>query len=810
GEEKVMLLEAAGHGLALVNGEPRAGDPYSTGQVVLPVRIRAGENQILLSPARGGLRARLTTPRSWAFVHGGDMTLPDAVEGQTEPLWAGIIVTLARSEPAKDLVITAQALGASDTGALSPVGEPVVSDVGAMPALSARKAAVQLPPPGAALKGDRGAEARYKLTLARREADGRPGATLDTFELALRVRTPAQARKVTFLSAIDRSVQYYALVPALVPASSQPGPGPAPGLVLSLHGASVEAISQAESYAAKPAFHIAAPTNRRPFGFDWEDWGRLDALEVLDLALAQTRADASRVMLTGHSMGGHGTWSLGTLFPDRFAAIAPSAGWASFATYGGMRRPDDGDPVVNTLWRASNISLAQNLLPNLAPLGISILHGDKDDNVPVSEARTLRDALASIHPGIDYHEQPGAGHWWDDDSGEPGAACVDWPGFFELFSRRRIPALAEIRRVKFITPNPGVSARAHWATVVSQINPLAPSTIDLTIDPAQRRLRGTTVNVQRLSIDLAEAVGAVGAVGVVGAGAGSAPLTAKLDLDGTKIADLALKGALHLRRVGDRWEQTDAPGPQLKGPGRAGPFKEAFNHGFMLVYATGGTPDETAAALAKARYDAETFMVRGNGAPEVLSDDELLALLAQPVNADNPAAHPSQRGLILYGNETIHKAWPKLVGASPVRVTRDSIAVGTRVFEGPDLGALVVRPRVNAGGGGGPLVGLVAWTGPAGARAALPARYFTSGVHFADFTVFASRTLREGGAGILGAGYFAEDWSLDPSNTTLREPPTPPPAPPSPPASPAPTPTPAPQPEPTPAAAQPATEPKPQ
>jgi dienelactone hydrolase len=670
-------------------------------------------------------------------------------------------VTLARAEGASDLVITAQALSATEAsgGAVGPVGEAVVSEVGSMPGLSARKAAVKLPAPGGSFKGERGAEARYKLTLSRRGADGRAGATLDTFELALRVRTPAQARKVTFLSAIDRSAQYYALVPALVPASGGSRDA-APGLVLSLHGASVEAISQAESYAAKPAFHIAAPTNRRPFGFDWEDWGRMDALEVLDLALAQTRADASRVMLTGHSMGGHGTWSLGTLFPDRFAAIAPSAGWASFATYGGMRRPDEGDPVLNILGRASNISLAENLLPNLAPVGISILHGDKDDNVPVSEARTLRDALAKLHPGVEYFEQPGAGHWWDDDSGEPGAACVDWPGFFELFSRRRIPALAEVRRVRFITPSPGVSARAHWATVVSQINPLAPSTIDLTIDPAQRRVRGTTANVQRLSIDVAGAAGA-------GAGGAAMPTTAAIDLDGTKISDLALKGPLHLRRVGDRWEQAEAPGPTLKGPGRAGPFKEAFNHGFMLVYATGGTAEENAGALAKARYDAETFMVRGNGAPEVVSDEELLALLARPMSAENASAHPSQRGLILYGNETIHKAWEKLVGPSPVRVTRESIAVGARVFEGADLSALVVRPRA---GGAGPLVGLVAWTGPAGARAAIPARYFTSGVHFADFTVFSSRGLREGGAGILGAGYFAEDWSLDERNTALREP----------------------------------------
>ncbi len=98
---------------------------------------------------------------------------------------------------------------------------------------------------------------------------------------------PGQARKRTFRSTIDGSVQYYGLVPA------RPEPGKnrrptktprRPGLVLTLHGAAVEAIGQAEAYAGKPGLHIVAPTNRRPYGFDWEDWGRLDAIEVLERA----------------------------------------------------------------------------------------------------------------------------------------------------------------------------------------------------------------------------------------------------------------------------------------------------------------------------------------------------------------------------------------------------------------------------------------------------------------------------------------------------------------------------------------------
>ena len=59
---------------------------------------------------------------------------------------------------------------------------------------------------------------------------------------------------------------------------------PAPALVLSLHGADVEASGQAAAYAQKEWCSIVAPTNRRKFGFDWEDWGRIDAFEPMAAA----------------------------------------------------------------------------------------------------------------------------------------------------------------------------------------------------------------------------------------------------------------------------------------------------------------------------------------------------------------------------------------------------------------------------------------------------------------------------------------------------------------------------------------------
>jgi hypothetical protein len=155
------------------------------------------------------------------------------------------------------------------------------------------------------------------VRLEERPAEGEP-VLLASRTVELRTVTAESRRNETFTSRIDGSAQYYAVVPALPRESAG-----RPGLLLSLHGASVEASSQAAAYSAKDWATIVCPTNRRAYGFDWEDWGRLDALEVLNHAQRRFRTDPRRQWLTGHSMGGHGTWQIGAHESDRFAAIAP-------------------------------------------------------------------------------------------------------------------------------------------------------------------------------------------------------------------------------------------------------------------------------------------------------------------------------------------------------------------------------------------------------------------------------------------------------------------------------------------------------
>ncbi len=50
------------------------------------------------------------------------------------------------------------------------------------------------------------------------------------------------------------------------------------------------------------------------------------ALKALDDVMAAYKVDPKRVLLTGLSMGGHGSWDLATAMPERFAAVVPICG----------------------------------------------------------------------------------------------------------------------------------------------------------------------------------------------------------------------------------------------------------------------------------------------------------------------------------------------------------------------------------------------------------------------------------------------------------------------------------------------------
>ena len=726
----VMILRARGHEMVYVNGAPRAGNPYCLSDEreswqpdfdysLLPVDLKKGRNEFLFRCARGALKAELYPPPKPVFLNGRDATLPDLVAGEEIRTDGSIVVVNATSKPLRGLVVRARIAGGAEAETHAPLVEK----------LTVRKIRFALEGPA------REAAGAAALEIALYRNSGSDFEKLDEISLDLRVVEPGEVRRETFVSAVDGSVQYYAVNPAgPAPAGAAAGEGGPKALVLSLHGASVEALNQAASYAPKSWAHVVAPTNRRPYGFNWEEWGRLDALEALDRAAERLRIDGDRVYLTGHSMGGHGAWHLASLFPDRFAAAGPSAGWISFWTYR-FRGANlaDTSAVRRMIRRSTTPSETFLHTENLRGMGLYILHGGADDNVPPEESRSMVDSLGAFHRDFTYHEEAGAGHWWDR-SDEPGADCVDWAPMFDFFARHARPGPGRVREVRFATANPGVSALNNWLTIDAQIEQLSMSSVDARFDPGLNRFSGTTRNVSRLAVDLA-------------ATRPDAPVVIELDGQTLRHADRREEGdRLWLWLARGRWSVGGEPWAEHKGSHRYGTFKEALRNRVAFVYGTRGSREENAWAYGKARFDAEKLWYQGNGSVEVVSDAEF-----------RPAADPD-RSVVLYGNASTNAAWKALLGESPVQPRTGEIAFGGRTIRGTDLCCVFVRPRPGSRTAG---VAAVSGTGVLGMRIANRLPYLSPGVGLPDCVVFDRRVLTQGDAGVLLAGFFGLDWSVD-------------------------------------------------
>lgn len=680
-KDEIVLLEATGSGAVYVNGQPRGGDVYAFGYGRLPIHLESGENHLLVATGRGRLKMAIESRETDAALNPADLTVPDVVSGSSESLFGAIIVENLSQNRRRNLSLVSS-IGSSKTAIRVPSIAPV----------SFRKCRFDFPDTSA-LKGE-----TAEMTVALMDGDR----TLDKATFTVRLRRPDQSRKETFMSAIDGSVQYYAV---------QPPPEPRPGLalVLTVHGASVEALGQADAYSPKPWCWIVAATNRRPYGFDWEDWGRMDAMEVLEHVQAKYKTDGSRTFLTGHSMGGHGTWQLGALFPDVFAAIAPSAGWRSFYTYGGKPRITDPTPMEALFERASSPSDTERWAENYATEQVFILHGDADDNVPVSEARAMKAYFEKVGKPIGYFEQPGAGHWWDGDKAA-GADCVDWPDIFSMFERSRLARWNGTPlkgTMKFVTPNPSVSSRMDFLQIRQQDKKLDASRV--------------TVNAGKDGMDLVtENVKSFRTV---------APL-ATIDGKPAPAGDPAASFNDYVK-ANDAWTLARG-GAKMQ----TGPLKEGFQRNMAFIYGTRGTHEENAWAFSKARFDAEQWWYRGNGAVDVIADVDFVDSLPR-------------RNVILYGNRDMNLVWQRLMVTGPIHLGKDFVNVEGKNVRG-DLGAIFAYEqdgRMIVGIGGSTVKGM---------RSTERLPYFSSGVAFPDWTVVNTEYPTLGVGGVVGAGFWGE------------------------------------------------------
>jgi|694.fasta_scaffold03018_17 dienelactone hydrolase len=713
--DSVWLLDAQGHSSVRINGTPRVGDVYSNGSVELPVSLKKGRNLLLFSSGRGRINARLKTTQKKLYLSQRDNTFPTLLRDERTEMLGALLVVNATTEPIRDLLLRVTGEGLTPSNSTVPF----------LPPLSTRKVPIKLQPLNNSLESWKADSVSIDIQLIRSNS---PSDILDQTQIALSVRNSNQKHRRTFHSQIDGSVQYFGVVPPLDGSLKSDTP---PSLILTLHGAGVEGEGQANVYAPKPNTYVIAPTNRRNFGFDWEDWGRLDAIEVLQLASKLFGTNPRRTYLTGHSMGGHGTWHIGTLFPDRFAAIGPSAGWISFSTYAGRGAPVNDDPVAKMLRRPLLTSDTLARKSNLSQQGVYILHGDADDNVPVDQARTMRENLATFHPDFVYKEQPGAGHWWGD-------ACCDWPPLIQFFESHEIRAASDATQVDFVTPNPAVSASCFWATIDRQIVQCELSEIHLQWNKTDFTISGSTKNVQRLGIDTK----------VLTKAATEKQSSLKLDIDGSILSDIEFRqqDTIWLVREGEEWSIDTTTNESQKNRNRNGVFKEAFNQRFVLIYGTEGNADENSWMLDRARFDAETFWYRGNGSVDIIPDSAWKDLTEK------------NRNVIVYGNASINSVWREVLSDSPVQVLRDQWSIKKESENKESASILMIRPQANHPNFS---IGAIGGTDLLAMRATNRIPIFSSGTNYPDLLIATPDFLQKGTAAIRRVGFFGNDWSIE-------------------------------------------------
>ena len=114
-----------------------------------------------------------------------------------------------------------------------------------------------------------------------------------------------------------------------------------------------------------------------------------DVMTVLDTIRKEFNVDERRIYLMGHSMGGAGTYYLGSKHGKEWAALAPIAPAA-------MGMTNDRTKVLQAIKDAG------------VPMLVSM--GDADEAVPVANVRMWVETMKELQMNYEYKEYPGVTH----------------------------------------------------------------------------------------------------------------------------------------------------------------------------------------------------------------------------------------------------------------------------------------------------------------------------------------------------------------------------------------------------------------
>lgn len=703
------IISAEHAGGFFINGKEYFGDPYAQEFLLIPVQLKKGANKILVKATRGSkFYFGIRPVAAELMLNATDAIVPDIIINKTTEGWAAIPIINTGSKTIKNARLI--------------FGDNILFE----------KTEIKVPDiaPFSIMKVPFFVKSKNKISkFENKEMHNAVALSYNnevyTANISFRVRQSNQSYHITFHSSTDLSVQKYAV---LEPSNFDKNKDYS--LIVTLHGAGVDADGLINDYTKKDWAFIVAPTNTRGFGFSWQDWGRLNMVETVKGAMSRFPIDENKVYLTGHSMGGHGTWHNAFIYPDMFAAFGPSAGWSSFQYYtpftlrkSSLYAPPSLNAIFEKAVREDNTPL---FVENALNLPTYIIQGGKDQSVPPMHARLMVSLAKNLANETLYWEEPGAKHYFDNPN-TTIVEAVDWVPLMEFFKskERTVP-----NDVVFLTTDIGQNNRAYWVQIDEMEVPYEDTKIEAHIkDGKSIDIKAT--NVGQISLDIKDVLNK-GAIRIKINGQ-----MINIGWDGKSPVILHKESGKYM--IGPReWNGLH------KTPEIFGPMKQAYFSPFIFVYGTSGGNNATEINLQMAVYDANYWMWRGNGYVQIIPDHELTKDMISGYN------------LILYGSSETNSVTNNLQDKLPIDVSSKTIKIGDKVFEG-DLAAKFIYPNPE---NENKFVLVIEGTGNEGMKLAGKAKLLGVSLGYPDFIVFDKSIETKGWGSFLAAGFFDNEWKI--------------------------------------------------
>ena len=379
----------------------------------------------------------------------------------------------------------------------------------------------------------------------------------------------------------------------------------------------------------------------------YQDMGEKDVMKCVEMAKKMFNVDEDRIYLKGESMGGGGTWYVGTRHPDVFAAIAPVyGGWDYHADF-------TDEQIANMsnsekYMREKNSSFAQ--ADALLTTPVLVTHGDIDASVNVKYSRYAVKMLQRWGYDIRYHEYPGFGHEgikYQDD-------VIPWFLKHELNSA---PQKVRVRSAHLY------SAKSHWLKITQRENPFS------FIEAEAEVLINNTI---RLATDNVLAVELTPPAELINPDKKVTVVWNVNDIREIKVVD----GKINLL------DKNYKPTKLDKKPGIEGPISHITTTPFALVIGT-SSKDEMMNKIIKQKADdfINYWKDWQKYEPRIFLDSEL------------SEADMKKYSLILYGDAESNLITKKFGSQIPLKVSRDKIEIAGKSFECSDAYVQMVYPH---------------------------------------------------------------------------------------------------------------------